>query len=61
MKSITVKNILFGLVLLLAFASCSEKGKTSGADSPKSDSIAKAREDSVSNADLKDVLNAVKK
>ena len=61
MKSTTIKNIFFGLIVLLALSACSEKGKTSSSDSPTADSIAKAKADSISDADLKDVLDAVKR
>ena len=64
MKNNTIKATILGLILLTALSACTEKGKTMSAESPKSDSIAKAREDSTDAAEAKDVkeaLDAVKK
>ena len=59
MKSNTIKTALIGLVLLAAMSGCTEKGKAMSAESPKSDSIAKAREDSTDAAEAKDVKEAL--
>jgi uncharacterized lipoprotein YehR (DUF1307 family) len=64
MKSTTVKSILFALILSIAMSACSSHDKTATASSPTSDSIVKAKEDSATAAearDLKEVLDAVKK
>jgi hypothetical protein len=64
MKSTTVKTILCGLALSIAMSACSGHDKSATASSPTSDSIAKAKEDSATAAeakDLKEVLDAVKK
>jgi hypothetical protein len=59
-----MKNTLFCLMILLALTSCSEKGKTTNAETKKSDSTAQVREDSTDAAEAKDtkeVLDVVKK
>jgi outer membrane biogenesis lipoprotein LolB len=64
MKSNTIKTVLLGLMLSALLSACTEKGKNSTAESPKSDSTAKARQDSTDAAeakDLKEVLEAAKK
>lgn len=64
MKSTTVKTILFALTLSIAMSACSDQDKSATASSPASDSLAKAKEDSATAAeakDLKEVLDAVKK
>ena len=64
MKSITVKTILFGVALSIAMSACSAKENSATASTPTADSIAKAKEDSATAAeakDLKEVLDAVKK
>jgi hypothetical protein len=64
MKSTIVKSILFALILSIAMSACSGHDKSATASSPTSDSIAKAKEDSATSEeakDLKEVLDAVKK
>ena len=64
MRNITIKNIVFAVFILLALSACSEKGKTAGTETSKSDSTATARKDSAEveeGKDMKDALDVVKK
>ena len=64
MRNITIKNIVLAIFVLIALASCTEKGKSPDAEKTKSDSTTIAKTDSTEAAEAKEtkeVLDVIKK